>query len=267
MSLRTLLRSAVGARSCGVKLETTSSHPVPDFERLGLLSARDIPQLGLNWAVPASGPLDQLSASSCLANAWCMGEVVNLKARHGIDSPLPSRRAAYYWARQVAGGPIIDDGSRPSDLLRAVSMHGLPPETSFPYSTWRINERPPLSARWDAWDHAGQRRSYQVNYSAMEDRIAACRASLASGRPLIVSVPVGPSFSNYAGSGAVQYPNRIDVKGFHALLVLDCSTTGELFCLNSYGPEYGANGRVLLDSTHLETTFSLICMDVQRPVT
>lgn len=266
MSIRTLLRAAVGARSCGVKMEASQKYPVADFERLGVLSARDLPNLGLDWAVPASGALDQLSASSCLANAWCMGEVVNLKARHNIKSPLPSRRAAYYWARYVAGGVIIDDGSRPSDLLKAVAVHGLPPESEFPYSTWRINERPPISARWDAQDHACQRRSYQIYYSNMEDRIQAVRASLASGRPLIVSIPVGPSFNDYSGTGKVRFPNKAETKGFHALLVLDCTTTGELYCLNSYGPNYGANGRVVLDSTHLETTFSLVVMDVERAV-
>lgn len=265
MSIRTLMRSAVGARSCGVHLEVNQKYPVPDFERLGVPSCASRVMMGLDWAVPVSGALDQLSASSCLANAWCMGEVVNLKARHGIDSPLPSRRAAYYWARYVAGGIIVDDGSRPSDLLRAVALHGLPPESAFPYSTWRINERPPMSARWDAQDHAEQRKSYQVYYSSMEDRIQATRAAIASGRPLIVSIPVGKNFNDYTGSGQVRYPNKQDVKGFHALLVLDCNTRGELYCLNSYGPNYGSNGRVVLDSTHLETTFSLVCMDVERP--
>jgi len=51
------------------------------------------------------------------------------------------------------------------------------------------------------------------------------------------------------------------------VLVLDCNSRGELLILNSYGPLYGSHGRALLDSTHLETTFSLVVMDVERPVT
>ena len=235
---------------------------IADFEELGLLSAEAMDARGLDWAVPAWAPLDQGPTGTCLCNAWCLGEVVNLKARHDADSPLPSRMAAYYWAK-LGEGAFVDDGSRPSDLLLAVSKQGLPPESAWPFKLSLLGRQPGMGARWDAKSHAGQRRSYQIYYSTLADRISACRSAIASGRPLILSIPVDKAFNRYAG-GFARFPNASDVLGHHAVLILDVDRDGQAYGINSWGASWGQNGRFLLDSSFLEQSFSVVVMDVER---
>lgn len=265
MSISTLWRAAQGRRVCGVKQETGPTG-IPDFERLGLKSADSTPVFAepdLSIHLPDWMPLNQSSTASCVAHAWCEAEVITMKARHNRTVPMPSRRAAYYWARERAGDENVDDGCQPSNMLKAVAYRGLPPETRFPWSVARINQRPGIAARWDSRDHVGQRDSYQIFYSRFQGRIDAVRAAIESGRAVMMSIPVMPQFEACSDASVIPY-GRVPISGYHMVLVLGCSTDGVIHGLNSWGPKWGASGQFWLAPEYLKNTSSLIVVDPQE---
>jgi hypothetical protein len=269
MSLSTALRSMVGRRGTGCRSEVVK-RPLPDFEGLNLAAAPpqrtafDGPTLATY--LPDYAPLNQGATGSCVSQMWCLAEVITMAARYSITSALPSRRAAYYWARQLEGGTVVDDGCRPSSLLLGVAEQGLPPETSFPWSTLRINQRPPLSARWDARDHVGKRGSWQCYYSRLQDRIDACRAAVSSGRCFGISIPVGDTFDGCRDASVVAWPTDGTVRGYHMVTGLECGIDGAVHIINSWGPGFGASGQAWLAPEYLAKTSSLVIVDPQEAV-
>jgi hypothetical protein len=216
--------------------------------------------------VPGYAPLNQAATSSCVAQFWCLAEVITMSARYSVQSPLPSRRVAYYWARQRESGAVLDSGCYPSSLLLGVAEQGLPPESAFPWSIARINQRPPMSARWDAKDHVGKRGSFQIYYGSLRDRIDAVRAAVASGRCFGLSIPVGDTFAACRDRSIVQWPNESTIRGYHMLTGLSCSTDGVTHIINSWGKATGVNGQCWLAPEYLERTDSLIVVDPQEAV-
>jgi hypothetical protein len=270
VSLSTLLRTWSGTRGTGCRAEIVK-RPLPDFDRLVLPAAIVVrgafisdPSLALH--LPDWAPLHQGATGSCVSQFWCLGEVLTMAARYGVLSPLPSRRAAYYWARQREGGTVVDDGCRPSSLLLGVAEQGLPPETSFPWSVARINQRPPLSARWDAHDHVDQRGSFQIYASRLDDRIAAVRAAVASGRAFGLSIPVGDTFDGCRDAAVVPWPTESTIRGYHMLTGLSCSADGVVHVVNSWGSGFGASGQAWLAPEYLARTSSLVVVDPEEPV-
>jgi hypothetical protein len=268
MSLSTLIRAAAGRRICGLKPEILR-RPLPDFERLGLPKAANLAGIysdSLAGFLPNDAPLEQSSTGSCAAQAWSLAEVITLKARYGIDSPLPSRRAAYYWARFRDSSRITDDGCRPSDLMKAVSEMGLPPENSFPWSIARINQRPPMSTRWDAMDRVGKRDSYQVYYAELQDRIDALQAAVSENRAFLLAIPVGDAFESCQDAATVPWPTESTIRGYHAVCGLGCSSGGVVEIINSWGPGFGVGGRAWLAPEYLAQAISIIVIDPQKAV-
>lgn len=269
MSLSTLLRAAAGRRICGLKPEVLR-RPLPDFERLGLANAGSPTGLyfdSLAGSLPSCAPFEQSSTASCAAQAWALAEVVTLKARYGIDSLLPSRRAAYYWARFRDSSRITDDGCRLSDMMHAVADMGLPPESAFPWSLARINQRPPMSARWDAMDHVGKRDSYQVYYGTIQARIDALQAATENARAFVIAIPIGDTFERCTDASTVEWPTESTIRGYHAVCGLGCSSSGVVEIINSWGPGFGVGGRAWLAPEYLARAVSIVVVDPQKAVT
>ncbi len=268
MSLTTLLRSYAGRRIGGVKPEV-ERRPMHDFERLGLPSAPRASAFGdpdLAQYLPDYMPLNQGGTGSCVAQFWAEAEVLTMAARYGVDSPLSSRRAAYYWGRFAESARVVDDGCRPSLLLKAVASNGLPPETAFPWSEARINQRPPLSARWDSRDHVGRRGSFMVYAGTLQDRIDAVRAAVASGRAFGISIPVTADFDECHSAAPVRLDTRAEIRGYHMLTGLGCSGDGVVHALNHWGPNHGVSGQVWLEPDYLAQTSSIVVVDPQEAV-
>lgn len=268
VSLTTLLRSYTGRRIGGVKPEVERK-PMPDFERLGLAAAPRASAFGdydLAQHLPDYFPLQQGGTGSCVAHFWAEAEVLTMAARYGVTSPLPSRRAAYYWARLAESARVVDDGCRPSSLLKAVAANGLPPETAFPWSEARINQRPTLSARWDSRDHVGRRGSYMVYAWSLQDRIDAVRAAVASGRAFGISIPVTADFDACDSATPVRLDPKAAIRGYHMLTGLGCSGDGVVHALNHWGPNHGVSGQVWLAPDYLAQTSSIVVVDPERAV-
>jgi hypothetical protein len=269
MSISALLRTWAGQHGTGYVAEA-EARPLPDFERLGLPSASSLgdafSDADLAQYLPNYFPLNQGATGSCVAQFWATAEVLTMAARHGVASPLPSRRFAYYWAQYLDGGRVDDSGCRPSMLLRAVTEKGLPTEARFPWSVARINQQPPASARWDARDHVGKRGSYQLYYSRLDERVEALCAAVSSGRAFGLSIPVGEPFDACRSAATIEWPYAGKIRGQHMVTGLGVRRDGAVHVINSWGPQWGASGQGWLSPEYLARSSSIIVVDPQQAV-
>lgn len=221
--------------------------PDPRDRNLGQL-------LGATAALPTESDLsrlvqqvyDQGNTSSCVAQAT-IGAVEARMVFEGRPARL-SRRAAYDLARALDRAsptdPLVDGGSYPRQLFRALRDVGVPTEDKVPFSVSAINDE----LKWDDLQDASRHRIaawYRVDVVG-DSRLAQVVQALALNRPVVFGTAVGSDFMD-AGSSTVLEPEPdATVLGGHMLGIYGhrTSASGELEFLirNSYGTSWARGG-------------------------
>lgn len=241
MSLRTLIRGALGRRGLGY---------LPDLAdaRDRLLAAMPLPdtpppEVDHSRFVPAV--LDQGPTSSCVAHAWAQAVLLS-QILDGYPGPeLASRLAWYWWARAETGDQDTDGGTYLRSGAKACTRFGLPPERLWPFDVPKVNKPPPWRVYRAAYDHRGPRGYYRI----VQGDVVGMRRAIAARKPVVFGLTLRSSFLDNVG------PNTIDqdtgaVVGGHAMAIVGYDR--ERFrVVNSWGSGWRDRGLVWITAERM----------------
>lgn len=185
---------------------------------------------------------DQRQANSCVGNA-----VSGLFQYDAIQQNLeqfkrsiPSRMFAYYNARLLDGGPMVDGGATIRSGIKAVVNYGICTAPRWPYVLKKVNTKPTAAAYTAAlpFKAVEYRRLNQASYDL--------RFCIASKSPIVCGIAVYDSFESeeVAKTGVVPMPTKEErMLGGHAVLIVGYSDKKKFFIVrNSWGEGWGNRG-------------------------
>ena len=195
-------------------------------------------------------PLDQGQLGSCALNA-ASNALRRLLRVEKLREWQPSR-LYLYWNTRVnveRSPPGEDTGVCIRDVCKAVAKYHACDEVVWPYTVSKFAVAPPLAAYRDAALHA------KVVYSSVPVSVAALRAVLGGGSPVIAGIQLFSSFESQqvAWDGVVPMPSAgEELLGGHAVLVCGYDDASATFLvLNSWGPEWGQGGYFTIPYAYL----------------
>lgn len=183
---------------------------------------------------------DQGDLGSCTAHA-ATGAMEFLYHRAGKSQPELSRLFCYFASRVWIEGtePDDDSGCYNRDVMKACKRYGVPLEKAWPYMPRRFGKRPPATV-------IGQARNHQVTKYLAVEGLAATKACLAAGYPIVIgfAVPRNMVSEECAATGVVEMPeNNEDIIGGHAVLCVGYDDERQLLTFkNSWGTDWGDRG-------------------------
>ena len=183
-----------------------------------------------------------ISGNSCNGYAGA-GALSKARSLRGVQDKLKLSGAFIY--SLINGGR--DNGSALEDGLKVIGTHGSPPESFVPWNMIYPNQQP-KSAVTEAKKHRGL-AAYAVQTKQ------GFRTALAAGFPVIVAVHAGRNFQTLNSQGIAGADNG---QGNHAIHCDDiCIINGkEVYdAVNSWGANYGTEGRAYLTWDSFEQTF------------
>lgn len=189
---------------------------------------------------PQCSPVeDQGELGSCTANALVGAlEFLEPMSKRKPATDL-SRLFLYYNERALEGTVNEDSGAALRDGIKTLRIHGICPETLWPYDIRRFRERPPTLCYEQALNH--QLLTYHSIRSIDE-----ARACLADHYPFVFGFAVFDAFESLQVSktGQLDYPGPTESqRGGHAVLAVGYDDARERFIIrNSWGPNWGQSG-------------------------
>jgi len=211
VSVLTTLRSALGVRGLGYRPDK------PDG-RDRMLSALGLPEAPLDSVLYESllpQRLRQGGSQSCVAHAWAQAIQLDRILDGDAQAPLPSRRAIYRWARDFDGGPIRDAGTYLRSAARAVTVHGIPPESVCPFELSKINAEVPWAAYRAGHDARGPQGYYRISPGDLDG----IRRALSAKKPVVFGLFVPRSFLALDGPATIDV-SREPAVGGHAVTAI-----------------------------------------------
>jgi C1A family cysteine protease len=153
---------------------------------------------------------DQGHLGSCTAHGSLRGYMTEAM-RQGLNVPMPSRLAEYFWTREIEGQTEFDAGGTVRDAIKVLATVGVAPEADWPYNIEDFAVKPPPAAYTDAKQHLG------IKYQAVTvgGPGAPIRTALASGLAVVFGFSVPQSFTNGSWDAAsVPLPLPSPTEGF-----------------------------------------------------
>jgi hypothetical protein len=188
---------------------------------------------------------DQLSYGSC--NGWgTSGVIARGRYRRGFRDGLKKLSGSYMYAWMNGNQ---DNGSMLSDGLKVAEEHGAPPLSLVPAN---LIYRKQMPAGADA--AAAKHKGFKLR---PVKTIRGLRTALAKQWPCVVAVHAGGNFQRLDSNGIAGADNG---RGNHSVCVDDlCIVAGkEVFDMaNSWGVQYGQQGRAYLTLKTFEQTFGV----------
>lgn len=192
--------------------------------------------------------LDQETYPSCVAQALPQAiRIVQKRENPAKEPPLTSRFWTWYYARVQHGdeknlsGTFIRLAVKAINKLGRVKEEDWPQVTNdahLPKPTYATKPPPYLSMR--AYDHRAV--SYHRITEFGDARVAAVKASLSAGIPVVFGTQVGWSFTSDEGpTREIGPPIDEDWAGGHAMVLVAYDTAGAWLC-NSWGQAWRAGG-------------------------
>jgi C1A family cysteine protease len=230
-------------RVYNVKIEKLpSSH-------LTLLKATPSPSTSLPTLIdlrPKMPPIyDQGHLGSCTANALC--------ALIGYDKPgfCGSRLFVYYNERKLENDIPDDAGATLADGIKTLTVHGVCPESEWPYNPYQFAIKPPAKCYQDALkEKALKVQNVLCNLQSMKN-------CLASGFPFVVGIAIYESFESIqvASNGVVPMPKPNEsCLGGHAVVCVGYDDSKKSWIMrNSWGTSWGLKGYFYLPYAYLTT--------------
>lgn len=193
-------------------------------------------------------PRDQ-TGQSCVGNAWCRAlEILSdLKGK-----PLPELSAQFlYWvSRQRHVAETTDSGTYLRSAADALSKFGVPASSACPDDLISINQQPPTFAF--VTGHDARIDSYYRISESGRDGLDQIEIAVRTGHPVVFGVGVAPDFVRGTADfyGAPEH-----IVGRHAMVVIGVRDAGDerqFRWLNSWGPSWGSNGQVWVNSPYMD---------------
>ena len=201
--------------------------------------------------------LDQGNTESCVANAVALAWAT-VNALAGREVAIPSRLALYWWARHQHGATKTDSGTYCRAGVKALSKHGAPPESSWPFDATAVGKKPPLRVVQAGFRHRGPAGYYRI-FDDGKARLGAVQRALASRIPMIFGVSVDDAFTS--DSGPEWIPPRTGARvGGHAMMLTGyAEKDGEKWyqVVNSWGARWRGDGTAFLHGSWVEEAWDL----------
>ena len=199
-------------------------------------------------AIFTQGDLGDTVAESI---SWAMQYVQQkqlLAAKSSAKAIVPSRLFLYYNARFLEGSVRQDAGATLSDGLRAAAQWGACPETGTPPGVWpyvvaKFAQSPPLACYAAA---PAVSLLDPISTAVVANNTTAIKTALFGGSPIIVGIPVYPSFLSTAVSstGTVPMPGWAETMvGGHSLVLVGYDDSTQRYtAANAWGTSWGVKG-------------------------
>lgn len=180
---------------------------------------------------------DQGQLGSCVANASCAALQYD-EAVAGENPVMRSRLEVYYYARQLEHTVTQDSGCMIRDAFKAMSKHGVAPETDWPYDINTFTHLPHIPPKDN---------QKLTSYSRVAQASTDMKSLLSQNIPIVVGFQVYASFESQAvaNSGVVPMPDTTTEKlmGGHAVLVVGYDDSKSQWIVrNSWGSGWGDQG-------------------------
>jgi C1A family cysteine protease len=189
------------------------------------------PSVDLTPTMPAV--YDQGQLGSCTANA--LGAAFEFdRTKQKLADFMPSRLFNCYNERVIEDSVSTDSGAQIRDGVKTLAKQGVCPESEWPYTLDRFDDKPPASC----FTHA--KKSTVTSYQRVAQTLSQLKGCLAAGFPIVIGFTVYDSFESdeVARTGVVPMPDLENehILGGHAVLVVGYDEASQRFRLrNSWG--------------------------------
>jgi C1A family cysteine protease len=194
-------------------------------------------------------PMDQGELGSCTAHGITAVVRYAMKKAGLSDRPL-SRLQLYYDERAIEGTVKIDAGAEIRDGIKSAAKLGVAHEDLWPYVVTKFKTKPPAKVYKDALQFQA------LTYERVAVDVAAIKAALASGFPVVVGANVFEQFESeqaaHDGVIAVPAAHEQSIGGHCFYLVGYGQKPGYLTARNSWG-DWGDKGDFYLPEAYLGT--------------
>lgn len=195
---------------------------------------------------------NQLSLSSCVANATCDALEILLGLEHSV---IQLSRLFIYWnARVYNNDTDKDEGTFIANAFDSLQLLGVCPESDWPYDTRMVYTQPNISCYKTANDN--QITSYYRIDSYGNERLDDIEAAIRADHPVVFATAVNQSFINYGGGGGgggTVWDAPATSAGNHAMIVTGVKRDPGLqfYIRNSWGTGWGDNGHCWMSADYL----------------
>lgn len=210
--------------------------------------------------IPEFTPLsNQLSAGTCVANAWCdMLEI--LDGLEGSDTVEQlSRRFLYWTSRYLHAATDEDKGTYNRAAGHQLMKIGVVEEKHFQYDDrpeYLISGGRYASPELDLYTMASNNRIkafYRADTLDSEQLLQELEIAIRSNHPVVFGTPVDQEFMDYRGGGHVLGPPK-DPTGNHAMIIVGVGYDGSnrwWLIRNSWGPTWGDDGHCKVNDAYV----------------
>ncbi|MBK7828943.1 C1 family peptidase [Nannocystis sp.] len=193
----------------------------------------------------------QGKTESCAAHA-AAGACEYLLRRHQADAGHDVSRLFIYYNARASASPdtssITDKGASLPAVMKALKQHGACRETSWPFEEGSVNQAPPKNLYEEG------KRLLIEGEESVPTTMAAWKAALANGHPILFAVQIFRSFASDR-AGLIPMPtsaDRSNAWGGHAMLCVGYSDADAVFIVrNSHGTEFGDAGYCYIPYTYM----------------
>jgi C1A family cysteine protease len=182
---------------------------------------------------------DQGQLGSCTANGIA-AIIEHQFISQGLPVWVPSRLFIYYCERAIEGNIHSDSGAEIRDGIKAVSEHGVCPESEWPYIESKFTDTPSQKCYDDA------KKDLVQSYTSLGQNLPTLKSKLAQGFPIVFGITVYDSFESdkVAETGIIPMPKRNEeCLGGHCIDIVGYDDSKSAFLIrNSWGTDWGING-------------------------
>jgi len=246
-------------RRFGWRLDPEDGRDLDEQDALYGLGGEDPPRADLGIHEPRIW--DQGRSSSCVAQAVVAGLMI-CESQAGLPAVDLARRFPYYAGRRRVTPmplPVLDLGSFPREVVKALAKLGCPPEHLMPWSGLRMALRPSFAAYQGA--HARRGGAYFRIAAKGPERGLAVRRCLGAGLPVTLGLEVPETFQANLGPEVIDLPRASErIVGRHLVLLTGHEEDldhGHLYRVrNSWGRIWRADGRAWMTERFLQSALT-----------